>query len=285
MIPSKSILTLILTTLLCSVSTFADSAADTKPTSEQTPTTQQTGLEKELEDIIDIYTNQDRKTQMRSVNTRVRFSGITDVRLFDIAEKNLLGNFKFEKKRKDQQYTSWLVQMLAFSGQEKYRASIERVLAWSRNTTVKRHSKRSLEVLSKYRRWNTVISQNLQDISENELNKARAKNMINAEDPELIRAGASILHHFYLFDKELTDLAEERLLAIYEKSTRKSGKDEYAEASAWLCKVLGGSMNQQYYTTLQTVLSNASSQSLKKWARKSLYSLGGGGGRTSNRRS
>lgn len=285
MTPSKSIFTIILATLLCSVSTFADSASDTKPNSEQTPTTKTSVLEKELEDIIDIYTNQDRKIQMRSVNTRVKFSGITDVRLFDIAEKSLLENFKFEKKRKDQQYTSWLVQLLAFSGQEKYRASIERVLSWSRSQTVKRHSERSLEVLSKYRRWNAVISQNLQDISENELNKARVKNMINAEDPELIRAGASILRRVYLFDRELTDLAEERLLAIYEESSTNPKRNQYANASAWLCRVLGESMNQQYYTTLQTVLSNTRSSTLRSWARKSLYSLGGGGRRTSNRRS
>lgn len=269
MISSKPILTLILTTLLCSVSTFADSAPDTKASSEKIPTTQQSALEKELEYIIDIYTNQDRKTQIRSVNTRLKFSGITDVRLFDIAEKSLLANYKFEETINDRQYSSWLILMLGFSGQEKYKISIEQVLAWTSSTVVKKHSKHSLKVLPKFRLWNTVISQNLHNITGVELKKARAKNMLHAEDPELIRAGASILYHYYRFDKELTDLAEKRLLAIYQKSSN----GPYAEASAWLCKLLGGSMNRQYYTTLQIVLENTDSPALTRGAEKALKTL------------
>lgn len=227
------------------------------------------GLVQELAELKALYSNGNKEEQMLAVNNRIRFSGITDIGLFDIAEKNMLETSSTSIKRENTQYISWMAQMLAFSGQEKYRESLKKVFAETNTQTIRHHITSSLEVLPKYQRWNLVISQNLENLSISELGKARLVNMLNSDDPELVRGAASIANHFYVADEEITDLVESRLLVLYPKSTALSA-DQYAEASAWLCKVLGNTRKQKYIPTLTQILQSTKVPALKRWAKKSL---------------
>lgn len=227
------------------------------------------GLAQELAELKVLYSNGNKEEQILAINSKIRFSGITNVELFDIAEKNMLGTNSTKAKREDVQYISWMVQMLAFSGQEKYKDSLNKLLATTKVSTIKRHITSSLEVLPKYHRWNIIVSQNLENVPFPDLSRARLINMLNSEDPELVRGGASIANHFYLEDEEITDLVEKRLLIFYPKATAISS-DQYAEASAWLCKILGNTRKQKYVPTLKQILNSSQAPALQRWAKKSL---------------
>jgi hypothetical protein len=227
------------------------------------------GLAQELAELKALYSNGNKEEQMLSINSRIRFSGITDIALFDIAEKNMLDTPPDSTKREDIQYVSWMAQMLAFSGQEKYKDSLTKLLATTNTPTIKRHVTSSLEVLPKYQRWNMIIAQNLESVPVSGLGKARLINMLNSDDPELVRGGASIANHFYVTDEEVTDLVEKRLLILYPKSSSVSS-DQYAEASSWLCKVLGNTRKQKYIPTLTQILNSTKVPALHRWAKKSL---------------
>lgn len=227
------------------------------------------GLEQELAELKQLFSNGNKEQQMLSINRRIRFSGITDVTLFDIAEKNMLGIPRGTQKREDTQYVAWMAQMLAFSGQEKYVPTLKNFLSGMQSDTIKQHATSSLEVLPKYQRWNVIISQNLENIPASGLARARLFNMLNSDDPELIRGAASIADHFYLADEEVTDLVEKRLLALYPKATNLS-TDQYAEASSWLCKILGHTRKQKYISTLTQILNSTKVPALHRWAKKAL---------------
>jgi hypothetical protein len=228
-----------------------------------------TVLEQELQDLIKIYSQASTAEQIQNIRSTIRFSGITDTRLFDIAEKNMLERHT-SKASVDTGYVAWVVQMLAFSGHEKYVPSIQKVIQESPAKNVRRHAQRSLEVRPSYKKWNQIISANLDTVPASGLKKARTINMLKSEDPELVRAAASIVDDFFLFDVVVTDIAEQRLLELYKKGETYGG--EYAEASAWLCKVLGKSGNIKYKGILVT-LSTSSSPNIARYAKRALKKM------------
>lgn len=230
------------------------------------------GLAQELAELKAFYSNGNKQAQMLAINNRIRFSGITDIALFDIAEKNMLEISPATRNYEEIEYICWMAQMLAFSGQEKYRDSLNKILTKTKTAVIKHHIRSSLEVLPKYQRWNIIISQNLENVPLSGLAKARLINMLNGDDPELVRGAASIVDHFYLADEEITDLVEKRLLVLYPQYLSVSS-DQYDEASAWLCKILGNTKKQKYISTLKQVHRSTKSSSVHTWAKKSLENI------------
>lgn len=226
-------------------------------------------LDQELNELIDIYTNSNKETQIITINKRIKFSGITDTRLFDIVEKNMNSIPLNTVARKNTQYVSWMAQMLAFSGQEKYKDSLTHLSINALSKTTKRHAKKSLEVLPKYKKWNKVISQDLELNTINDLRKSRVINMLNAEDPTLVRAGASFVEKYFINDSTITDLVLHRLLSIYE-----IGTPQFNDASAWLCRVLGNTGKSKYIEPLIKIKETTKETAIKRWSKKALRNLG-----------
>ena len=195
-------------------------------------------LDEELAELVEIFSSHTLVAQSKSVGTRVRFSGVTDDALFDLVEENIEDFYQQASGRDEIQYVSWMVQMLAFSGNKKYSGTLSDIALNAKSPKIRRHASRSLEVLPKYSKWNPVISKGLEEVPKYALPRARMLNMLAAEDPELVRAGASVAFHHFSADKEAMDFVEKRLLELYPLASAGGGNDEYGEASAWLCKVL-----------------------------------------------
>jgi hypothetical protein len=249
---------------------FTANAQDLESKDTSVAAASNTGLSLELAELKAFFSNGNKGEQMLAINSRIRFSGITDVTLFDIAEKNMLEVSPKTVSREEIEYVSWMAQMLAFSGQEKYRASLNKVLISTKTAVIRHHIRSSLEVLPKYQRWNLIISQNLENVPLSALSRVRLINMLNGDDPELVRGAASIVNHFYLGDEQITDLVERRLLVLYPQSI---SSDEYDEASAWLCKILGNTKKQKYVSTLKQARKSPKHSSVHSWALKALQNI------------
>lgn len=289
--PTKIIV--FLSALLLSINSFS---ADTNTTSTSVlntapslQTQNRSGLEQELNQLIEIYTfqpfaskhknkrrrqiRQEKKRQIITTKTLIFYSGVSDIRLFDIVEKNLLANYQYDKKRKSRQYTAWMLKMLAYSGQNKYKATIEKIISGKVKKLTKKHGMTALSELPKYKRWNLLISQNLHDLPADKLTNARLTNILNSDDPELIRLGAKAIIQTQLANTILTDLAEKRLLKIYQTPVTQDQGREFEDASSWLCKVLGYGQNTKYKATLEKIVKTANSPKISRWASTSLAEM------------
>lgn len=201
------------------------------------------------------------------VERRIKWTGITDPRLFDRIDQRLMS----ECTRVDfgeGEDCGWMAQALAFSGQEKYRARLD----WLRTSTdsgkLVRHLESSLEALPVFARWNPMISAGLEQAPPGGLRKARVMNMLRAADPKLARAGASFVYDEFSRDREVTDLVRDRLLALYREPA-------YADVAAWLCKALGQSGNRDYLPVLRQVRDAGTRSSVQRWAESAIGELGG----------
>jgi hypothetical protein len=225
-------------------------------------------LESELQRLIADYVA--KKEPINILVRRVKWSGISDPRFFDKVEADLLASYMKRGSSDDVQYNAWLVQYLAVSGLEKYRPTIQRVFETTTHSTLRRHSESSLRVLTDFAAWNPAIAKGIETVAENQLGRHRVMNMLQANDPRLVRAGASSVFDRYVNDREITNLVAQQLMARY---TRASDSDEVAEAVAWLCKALGGTGHSEYIPFLEKVLAETRQQAVKRHAKASLAAL------------
>jgi hypothetical protein len=225
-------------------------------------------LEGELQRLIADYVA--KKEPINVLVRRVKWSGISDPRFFDKVETDLLANYMKRGSSDDVQYNAWLVQYLAFSGVERYRPTIQKVLETTKNSTLRRHAESSLRVLTDFAAWNPVIATGIETVAESQLGRRRVMNMLQANDPGLVRAGASSVFDSYVDDREITNLAAQQLMARY---TRASDSEEVAEAVAWLCKALGGTGDSEYIPFLEKVLAETRQKAVKRHAKASLAAL------------
>jgi len=232
-------------------------------------------VQAELAHYKKVFSSGTQKEQILA-SKEIKWKGITDTELFDIVEQNFLGSYQ-NTNRKAMEYSSWMAQVMAFSGQKKYWETLvdAKVKASSaENTKLLRHIKGALLHLPKFEKWNPVISQNLEEITAEEgkeaLARQRTKNMVGAEDPELVRAGASMVYSHYTLDAEMHKVVAEQLKKFYPSAQQ---GEEIAEATAWLCKVLGASENAEYIPLLEEVKNASTQKAVVRWSRKSLTRL------------
>jgi hypothetical protein len=240
----------------------------------------QDDLNRELDGLIEDFTN--KKTPINElINNSIKWSGISDARLFDAIEKELLASYSKDTSFDGVQRNSWLVQALAFSGQPKYRTTIETVMNSSKSQKLRQHAESSLKVQPDFAQWSPVIAKGLADVPPERIGKQRTINMLTAADPELSRAGASFVLSKYLHDPEMIELTKQQLIARYKQASRDL---EAAEAAAWMCKVLGETGNKEFIPLLQEVKANAKQPAVERWAGKSISKLKyGSAGESQNR--
>ncbi len=226
-------------------------------------------LESELVSLITAYN--EAGSNVKKLIQKVKWSGITDERLFSLIEGDLIDVPIDLKNKRNAETVSLLLQGLAFSGNEDYTPILKR-FSDSPNKKIRRNARNSLESLPKFRLWNPIISANLSGVSLDNLQHARIRNMLNANDVELVRVGASTVYHHFPTDIELQDLVANKL-DLYSKKTRETFND--TNVVSWLCKSLGRSDNPEYIPLLRRVESTIGSSRVENWARISIEKLGG----------
>lgn len=221
-------------------------------------------LENELTKLIDNYKN--RSVKVKETIRYIKWTGISDTRFFNLVEEDLKSVSLNELSSKKLEDIGWQIQALAYSGNEKYKPSIERFLK-AKSNKLRRNAKSSLKVLPKFSDWNLIISASLSGLDESKLLQQRVMNMLNSDDYNLIRSGASRVHEYHISDASLVAKVATRLK---EKYPLVIAKFPDADAVAWLCKVLGETGDAQYLPLLEEVRDNAKADTVKKWAKKAI---------------
>jgi hypothetical protein len=229
----------------------------------------QDDLNREAQRLLQDFTN--KTTPIHDlINNSIKWSGISDARLFDAIEAELLANYQKDTGFDAVQRNAWLVQALAFSGQAKYRATIEAVQKNTKSGNLRKHAESSLRVQPDFARWSPVIASGLADVPPDRIPKQRVINMLTAADAKLARAGTSLVLTQYLQDPEMIELTKQQLITRHKHA---DADPATAEAAAWMCRVLGETGNKEFIPLLEEVKANTKQPALDRWAENSISKL------------
>ena len=231
---------------------------------------------------VDRYLTQYRAVpdHIKQLVEQLKWSGIGDPRLFDPIASDLQQLVeKGDLDAAEVEQGAWLVHALAYSGQERYRPLLERIENAYRkkmehkDKKLHRNVSTALTSLENHQKWNLVIGRGTEQASSvDELRRLRVKNMLSAEEPVLVRVGANLMIHDFLRDREVTDLARDRLLELHVEA---EASRDHADAVAWLCKALGATRNEAYAPALKKVQRGATVRTVERWSAIGLRQVGG----------
>ena len=230
----------------------------------------QKDLDEEYEKLYKVF-NSRNYSLIKATFDRLHWSGISDPKLYDIIEDEFKNTFDQALKTPDRtslEQASWYGKWLGRSGNDKYRTTLENAYHKTNHEKLERHLKTALRDLDLYSEFNPIISKDAAKAPDGKLTEWRIKNMLNSNNPYLIRHAAKRIHNRYYIDEELTDLAAKILESVYLEKHRGVALDAYR----WLSKALMSTGKQKYVELLQNVSKNAKGR-LKSQAKKDLKIL------------
>lgn len=195
------------------------------------------------------------------------WTGLSDMRLFDVIEARLLAGYPAPRDVKsERQRLAWYIRALGFSGQEKYLPTISKFLPDRDYATYARHA---LKDLPDYKKWNPAISDRSSFEPKLSDDANRAINMIRASDFRLKEIGAKRVYYGRVGEEPVFEALAREVLASYAGADA-SNNDEIA----WMVKALATSANEKYRPVVQEVAEKTTDTKIARHARTSLDSFG-----------
>ncbi len=201
----------------------------------------------------------------------LEWAGLSSPQLFDLIEADLLKVLPQAKDKVTINYVAHLTKGLSYSGNEKYRATIEKIIADAPNSKVKKYAKLSLPKLAEYARLNALIAPQSWPTEAHPSLNQRLANMLKSNDTELIRLAAKRMHYTLSYPPELLAL----LNTTIEQNYQQPLEGERLDAIAWACRALAGSRTPEYKATIEKVAAGADTKKLRSYAKKYLNYYGG----------
>lgn len=207
--------------------------------------------------------NLDAKVRMLD---RLEWSGLSDPLLFDSLEEALLGvALKENISRNEIKLSAHTIKALGYSGQEKYRESINLIREKTSSSKLSRYAGLAAEDLNKFAQWHEHINEVDMVLEGKSIEVIIYMKMLNINDIQLNKLAARAIFHERRKDTDLLALAAEKLQHYYLDSSLGS---EGQDAAAWLCKAIGQSGNIVYSDLLNEVAVNSPHRKIQKYARK-----------------
>jgi hypothetical protein len=197
---------------------------------------------------------------------KLMWSGISDPRLYDLIEQDLIIREKTTKAKLETNNVAWLIKALGASGLSKYIKTLNNLTS-HHNKKIVKYAKKGLNLIPIYAIWNPIISDTSNINTEKSEIINHYANMIRSDILELnILAGKRIFHE-QINDKYLYELLSEKVLAGH-KSVSKNDKMKIS-AYAWMMRA---SIKTNIATT-QEVLKSSTNKKLKKYAKKYIAAI------------
>lgn len=197
---------------------------------------------------------------------RLQWSGLTDPRLFDEIEKQLLAQYQNEDLDKyENSLLSHRARALGYSGNDEYRGSLAEVKKAAFQKRVRQHANKALSELGKYKNWNKMIAQSDITVEGKSVEVTTYMKMLNINDFFVQRQAARATYHELRQDPDLLALIAFRLESLY--LLQYLDKHEQ-DTAAWFCKALGQNASWEYRELLSKVAKDTPHKKIRKYARK-----------------
>lgn len=194
--------------------------------------------------------------------------GLSDPRLFDIIEKHMLERY-MDVDKVGANYASWMAKGLGYSGNDKYRASLEKVATEAGHKNTRKHATTALELLAQHKRWNPIIAGNGQPVSGLSIEHTGYLNMLKSGDRELQRIAAKRVYHERIRNSQIMSvLFEETQKGVANPG---DGKED-VDAVAHMLKALAATSDPAYKPLVEDAAANSPDKNLRKWAARYLKS-------------
>ena len=158
------------------------------------------------------------------------------------------------KTRRVQKKVVQLIQGLSYSGQTRYRASLQKVASEAKTGSIKKHAVKALPRLEQYTRWNAIILAGFEDAPEGSLNELRIRNMIGSGDQQLRRIGAREANRYFLGNERVVAAANQSMLHEFNRSL---DQPDQVDSILWLMEVVVNSGNPDYVSSFTDIAANA----------------------------
>lgn len=207
------------------------------------------------------------RVEQTAAASTLEWSGLSDEALFDVVAVNLEKAAPEAKNKASIDYVAWLLKALAFSGNEKYRAEIQKYTQSGFHKKVRKYAKKSLGYLDQHKEWNPVINDPAGFKEGESLKDNRLANMIRSDVLELNRIGAKRVHYEHNYTPYLLETLAAELKA---KAPTMADDKLTVDAYAWMAKAVAGSGEAKYRPLIEQLSKEAGSSKLRKYARKYL---------------
>lgn len=195
---------------------------------------------------------------------RLQWSGLSDPRLFDAIERQLLDHYK--KSEYNEQPLAILAHQaraLGYSGNEKYRDTLDEVRQNAGNGKLRRHADTAFKQLPRFRDWHLLIDASDFPVEGKDAEVGSYLKMLSVDNPYVQRLAARAIFHERREDADLLALAASRLEARYlDPDLTVASQDTLA----WLCKALGQSSSLIYQDLLIQVATGSPHEKIRKHA-------------------
>lgn len=225
-----------------------------------------TSVNAEIKDYIKTFKTGSHLQQERACQT-LEWAGLSDTRIFDLVEKNLLAGYQNATSKAAINEMSWLVKALGFSGQEKYRNTIDEVAASGSHKKLRKYAVGSSKSLAKYTKWNAIISNRKQDNSKKSLGVNRLANMLRSDELELNHLATRRLANEGTNDSYLLDIL---MKTTQKRMVEEDSSREFTKAVADMLKVLAMTREDKYLAVVEEASTTAYNKKVKKYATKFL---------------
>jgi len=197
---------------------------------------------------------------------RMQWSGITSPRFYDEVEKQLLEVYLNRNlSRMQVKLASYQVRSLGYSGNEKYRATLETLKKDAFTPKIKTHATRALRDIGNFAAWNRAVANSSFEVKGKSAEVTTYMKMLNEDDVLVQRLAARAMFHEKQRDADLLALAADKLTLLSKQSGLNTDEKD---AAAWLCKAIGQSGETVYIDLLRQIVADTSYGKIKRHASK-----------------
>ena len=174
--------------------------------------------------------------QKEQILERLQWSGLSDPRLFDVFEDNLLQHYQDKYPADDlADLLAYQARALGYSGNEKYQKTLSLLADEAKNSSLRRHAKNGKRDLETFIQVQNALQQVQLSKGERAFEVFTYNKMLKTDDPYTQRLAARAIYHEKRDNQALLDLTAEKLQGMYMNKDLDSLAQDTA---AWMCKVL-----------------------------------------------
>jgi hypothetical protein len=219
-----------------------------------------------INDYIKIFSEGSYTAQEKACQ-RLEWAGLSDTRIFDLVEKNLLAGYQSADSRSTVNEMAWLTKALAFSGQEKYRKTIAEVAANGGHKKLRKYAAESDAMLTSYARWNPIINDKKQYDAKQSVEANHFANMLRSDELELNLLATKRIYNEGLNDTYLLEILKQ---ATEKRLPEDNSSKEFIDTVAWMLKTLATTRDEKYLAVVEAASTGAGNKKVQKYASKYL---------------
>ena len=216
-----------------------------------------------LEDYQQIFQGDNQFKQQSAVESLV-LSGLNDPSLFDIVEAKLNASLPLATQKHPIEYSSWLAKGLGYSGNEKYRASLQAIVNGDYHKKLRKYAQEGLDNLDKFAIWNPILNDKSQYDAKQPQQLNVLANALASSDLELKRMAAKHIANKRVYDEFILEKLASQLTSLDLLKHDKLSIDTYA----WIAKALASWGNEKFKPVIVNIAETAPEKKLRKYATK-----------------